>query len=133
MPRILVIDDDEDVRAAMKVALEAEGFEVQTAENGGAGIRAVEAAQVDAVVVNVWPDLDGLETIGAVRRRSRTVPVIAVSGVMGDWGYSGCAEPPPGYLAMAAQLGGCTAIEKAVRPAELVEAVRNSIELAAGV
>jgi DNA-binding response OmpR family regulator len=131
MPRILVIDDDEEVRAAMKRALEAEGFEVETAENGGPGIRAVEAAQVDAVVVNVWPDMDGLETIGAVRKRSRTVPVIAVSGAMDQWGYG--AEPPPGYLAMAAKLGGCVALNKPMRPGQLVEAVRNSIELAAGV
>lgn len=132
MPRILVIDDDESVRDAMKVALEAEGFHVQTAENGGPGIEAIEAAHVDAVVVNIWPDMDGLETIGAVRKRSRTVPVIAVSGAMDGWGYRGSAEPPPGYLAMAAKLGDFTSLDKPLRPADLVEAVRNSIELAAG-
>jgi DNA-binding NtrC family response regulator len=133
MPRILVIDDDETVRDAMKAAFEAEGFDVETAENGGPGMQAIEDAQVDAVIVNIWPDMDGLETIGAVRKRSRTVPVIAVSGVMTGWGYPGSAEPPPGYVAMAAKLGEFTAINKPVRPAELVEAVRNSIELAAGV
>jgi DNA-binding NtrC family response regulator len=132
MPRILVIDDDEDVRDAMKVALEAEGFEVQTAENGRPGIQAIEAAKVDAVVVNIWPDMDGLETIGAVRKRSRTVPVIAVSGIMSEWGYCGSSEPPPGYLAMAAKLGDFTSLDKPLKPADLVEAVKNSIELAAG-
>jgi DNA-binding NtrC family response regulator len=132
MPRILVIDDDEAVRDAMKVAFEAEGFEVETAENGGPGIEAIEAARVDAVVVNIWPDMDGLEAIGAVRKRSKTVPVIAVSGAMNEWGYRGSAAAPPGYLAMAAKLGDFTAIDKPMRPAELVEAVKNSIELAAG-
>ena len=52
MPRILVIDDDEDVRDAMKEAFEAEGFEVQTAENGRPGIQAIQANDVDAVVVD---------------------------------------------------------------------------------
>jgi DNA-binding NtrC family response regulator len=133
MPRILVIDDDETVRDAMKTAFEAEGFEVETAENGGPGIQAIEAAQVDAVIVNIWPDMDGLEAIGAVRKRNRTVPVIAVSGAMTAWGYRGSPEPPPGYLAMAAKLGEFTALNRPMRPAELVEAVKNSIELAAGV
>jgi DNA-binding NtrC family response regulator len=132
MPRILVIDDDEDVRDAMKEAFEAEGFEVQTAENGRPGIQAIQANDVDAVVVNIWPDMDGLEAIGAVRKRSRTVPVIAVSGAMNEWGYSGSSEPPAGYLAMAAKLGDFTSLDKSVRPADLVEAVKNSIELAAG-
>jgi DNA-binding NtrC family response regulator len=133
MPRILVIDDDESVRDAMKTAFEAEGFEVQTAENGGPGLAAIEAAKVDAVVVNIWPDMDGLEAIGAVRRRSRTVPVIAVSGAMNEWGYSGTSQPPPGYLAMASKLGEFTTLDRPMTPSQLVEAVRNSIELAVGV
>jgi hypothetical protein len=51
---------------------------------------------------------------------------------MNEWGYCGSSEPPAGYLAMAAKLGDFTSLDKPLRPADLVEAVKNSIELAAG-
>src|SRR5712691_1553701 len=59
MARILVIDDDQPVRATIKLVLETQGFEVVAVESGRAGKKAVEATSFDAAIVDVFmPEMD---------------------------------------------------------------------------
>ncbi len=80
---ILVVDDEEVVRAAARSALERYGYRVLTAENGA---RAVElfrecAGRVDAVLLDVsMPVMDGVETLRRLRAIRPRVPVVVTSG-----------------------------------------------------
>lgn len=77
--RVLVIDDDENIRSSLKRALSYAGFAVEVAENGEAGLRQALAAPPDVVILDVMmPGLDGLE----VCRRLRSggdVPILMLT------------------------------------------------------
>ena len=77
--RVLVIDDEPQIRRALRTALTAHGYEVETAEDGRTGLEAMAAWAPDAVVLDlVMPGLDGFEVL----RQTRTwcdVPVIVLS------------------------------------------------------
>lgn len=67
-PRVLLVDDDEDVRHMTRVSLGFEGFDVTEAPDGTAGIEAVRAGKPDAVILDVMmPGLDGLEVLRQLR------------------------------------------------------------------
>jgi CheY-like chemotaxis protein len=132
MARVLVIDDDQPVRATITGVLEAGGFEVVAVDGGRAGQKAVESARFDATIVDVFmPEMDGLETIKALRERCPEMPIIAMSGAMSLFEYRDGAEPPPDYLSMATMLGAVTAVKKPFQPRELLRVVRESIGIAA--
>lgn len=79
MPRILVIDDEPQIRKFMRISLSANGYEVAEAENGAAGIDAARAQVPDLIVLDLGlPDMDGQEVISAVREFS-DVPMIVLS------------------------------------------------------
>lgn len=78
---ILVIDDEEPVRAYLRLILEREGHEVWDAEDGAAGIDKVRAREPDLVITDlVMPKMGGLETIRALRRGFPRVRIVAISG-----------------------------------------------------
>jgi CheY-like chemotaxis protein len=128
MARILVIDDDQPVRAAIAVVLETAGFEVVTAADGRAGKAAAETTRFDVTIVDLFmPHMDGLETIRSLRHSCPDMPIIAVSGALSLFDFRDVAEPPPDYLSMATDLGAITAVQKPFQPRELIRAVRESI------
>jgi DNA-binding response OmpR family regulator len=68
VPKILVIDDDPAVRRLVEDVLELEGYEVRTAEDGFAGLRAIEAHRPDCVLLDVMmPGLDGHQVLQRIR------------------------------------------------------------------
>jgi len=78
---ILVVDDDADMREWVKEELELEGFVVETAGGGHAGVERVKAGGIDLVVSDVkMPDLDGLDLLREVREVSPSPFVIIVTG-----------------------------------------------------
>ncbi len=84
MGRILVIDDDPNLRRTMRKILEREGHAVQEAENGLTGIRIVEEEPPDLVVTDLlMPEKEGIETIVELRERFPSIGIVAVSGAGG--------------------------------------------------
>jgi len=82
MPRILVVDDDPDVRSFLAAFLELEGFEVGTAGNGVEALHQVDRQQPDVVILDLMmPIMDGWDCCRQLRADARTcrVPVIIVS------------------------------------------------------
>jgi DNA-binding NtrC family response regulator len=78
---ILVVDDDADMREWVKEDLEREGFTVETAAGGRAGVERVKAGGIDLVVSDVkMPDLDGLDLLREVREVEPSPFVIIVTG-----------------------------------------------------
>ena len=68
MSRILVIEDDDVARELVRIALEARGHEVQTAENGVAGFDAALLTVPDLIVTDIrMPGADGVHVIRRVR------------------------------------------------------------------
>ena len=78
--KILVIDDDPAVRASLERALRLEGYEVDTASDGGAGLEALALAPPDTVVLDLGlPDIDGLEVCKRMRAARDYTPVLMLT------------------------------------------------------
>jgi two-component system response regulator MprA len=78
--KILVVDDDPAVRASLERALRLEGYEVDTAPDGGAALEALALAPPDAVVLDLGlPDIDGLEVCKRMRSAKDDTPVLMLT------------------------------------------------------
>jgi DNA-binding response OmpR family regulator len=81
-PRVLLVDDDEDVRHMTRVSLGFEGFDVAEAVDGTAGLEAARASQPDAIVLDVMmPGRDGLSVLRELRQDDalKEVPVVILT------------------------------------------------------
>ena len=75
MARILVIDDDTQVRRVLARQLALKGHSVQEAESARSGIDSLHSSPVDIVIVDIFmPDMDGLETIQELRKSGKDMP-----------------------------------------------------------
>ena len=80
MSTILIIDDDEQFNLMMKTALEAKGYEVETASNGRDAKVLYQNKKYDVIVTDIiMPDVDGYEVILDLRRMGMGDRIIAVS------------------------------------------------------
>ncbi|ESQ87734.1 RNA polymerase subunit sigma-54 [Asticcacaulis sp. AC460] len=80
--KILVVDDDENVRLLVKVLLSRRGYEVETAPGGMAGLAALSLSTPDLVLLDIsMPDMDGLSFLEkrAQAGHERDIPVIVLS------------------------------------------------------
>ena len=107
--RILMVDDEAGVRGFLRKVLEDDGYEVIEAGDGKQALRRARSGHVDLVITDlVMPELEGIETIRALRREVPGVRIIAISGAFGGQ-----------YLAMAQKLGAAAVLNKPVN-AELL-------------
>ena len=78
--RILIVDDDPEVRMATRDFLASKGYEVAVAAGGREALRLVLASPVDVVLLDVaMPDMDGLETLKRLVAAHPDLPVIMVT------------------------------------------------------
>ena len=81
MGRVLVIDDDDSMRGAIRKILERDGHVVTEAENGRVGLALFRATGADVVVTDlIMPEKEGIETIMELRAESDQVRILAMSG-----------------------------------------------------
>lgn len=90
-PKILVIDDDPDVVELMRIALEANGYEVHSASNGTEGLRAVKEIRPDLIILDVMMDTttEGFQVSYQLRSHDpdsaygefSTIPIIMLTGI----------------------------------------------------
>lgn len=79
MSRILLVDDEPAILAAMTPLLESRGYDVGTATSGHAALTSLEREPADLIVLDLGlPDLDGIEVCRRIRERSRA-PIIVLS------------------------------------------------------
>ena len=117
MFRVLVIDDNQDMRELMQVVLEGAGYAVDLAGDGDEGFAAQRARPVDLVITDIFmPNQDGIETIARLRTEYPALKVIAVSG-------GGSLLQPRGYLITARELGAHAVLEKPFDPDDLLRTV----------
>ncbi|GAA4453829.1 response regulator [Novipirellula rosea] len=80
MPRILIVDDNDDNRDVLKRRLERRGFDIVTATGGKDGIEHAQADSPDVILMDMnMPELDGWEATKQIREQGITVPVIALT------------------------------------------------------
>jgi DNA-binding response OmpR family regulator len=78
-PRVLVVDDDPDIRGLVAELLQRAGLDVEQAENGRAGLRTFHRSAPDLVILDVsMPELDGWQTLERIRDLS-DVPVMMLT------------------------------------------------------
>jgi DNA-binding response OmpR family regulator len=112
------MDDDELLRGALRVALEAAGYEVMEAADGDAGLRLQHEHPADLVLVDIFmPERDGLEVIKALRTEILQPQIIAMSG----GGRTGQIE----VLRAAATFGVARTLLKPFQPRDLLTAIRE--------
>jgi len=123
MARVLVIDDNQDMRELMQVILEGAGHAVELAADGEAGLRAQSLRPVDVVITDIFmPNQDGIETISRLREEYPMVKVVAVSGGSASGMKSGS------YLFTAREIGAHVVLSKPFEHDELVRIVREVMQ-----
>jgi DNA-binding NtrC family response regulator len=79
--RILIVDDDSQIRRALRLLLELGNHDVHDAADGVSGLRLARQVGCDALFCDIFmADQDGLETIQQFRQDSPGVPIVAMSG-----------------------------------------------------
>jgi len=81
MARILVIDDDDQVRRMLRMMLETKGHEVLEANNGKEGLRLHRTTHPELAITDMlMPEMDGVELMLALRSEAPQLKIIAMSG-----------------------------------------------------
>jgi two-component system OmpR family response regulator len=79
MPRILIADDEPNIREVITFALERAGFQTATARNGGETLQAFRRGPLDLIILDIgMPEMDGLEVCRQIRKTS-DVPILFLS------------------------------------------------------
>ncbi|MGC2175148.1 MAG: response regulator transcription factor [Acidimicrobiales bacterium] len=79
MPRILIVEDDDHIRTALKLMFEGEGFDVDDAPTGELGVALFSRMTSDVAIVDIMlPAMTGFQTCEAIRAMS-DVPIVIVS------------------------------------------------------
>ena len=116
--KILVIDDEDELRGLVAEALTTEGYEVTTACNGEEGVQALKGAPADLIILDLFmPKMEGFETLVLLRRFSPPPTVLAVSG--------GGRFTAPDMLTIASKLGARKTLPKPFTCQELLETVED--------
>ncbi|HEU5321813.1 MAG TPA: response regulator [Methylomirabilota bacterium] len=118
MARILVIDDEGEIRAILQDTLEAAGYEVRVAGDGNEGLAIQQEWAADLVITDIFmPDKEGIETIIELQERYPGTRIIAMSG--------GGALRTLDYLSSAEHFGAIRTISKPFDCEALIATVRD--------
>jgi CheY-like chemotaxis protein len=121
VPKILIIDDEEQIRLAFKEMLGRFGYEVLEAANGEEGLALQREKTADLVITDIiMPDKEGLETIRELRQEFPEVKIIAISG----GGQIGSDQ----YLDVARKLGAACTLKKPVGLEQLRQEVHRLLK-----
>jgi DNA-binding response OmpR family regulator len=119
MPRILVIDDQSDVRAMISIVLRINHFDIVEAASGAAGLKEFENSRFDLVIVDIFlQGMNGFDVITVMRECNPDLPVVAISGMT-----------TLDFLSASPELSNVVCLQKPFRPNELVRAVEAAYRL----
>jgi DNA-binding NtrC family response regulator len=78
--RILVIDDEADIRESLELLLTGEGYQVELAENAAAGLQKFESGSYDVILLDLMmPDRSGMDVLAEIRQRDNETPVFMLT------------------------------------------------------
>jgi two-component system, NtrC family, C4-dicarboxylate transport response regulator DctD len=120
--RVLIVDDDDDVRRMTQVIFSLEGFEVVEAASVREAIAALDASPPDVLITDLFlRGADGRELIARLRGRAPEVPVILITG--------GSTTLDLSRRSTAELLGADEVLQKPFRSNVLVAAVRRVLKI----
>ena len=115
MPRVLVIDDQSDVRAMISIVLRINHFEIVEAATAAAGLEAFENASFDLAIVDIFlQGTNGSDLITTMRERVPDLPVVAISGMTAL-----------DFLTKSPGVSDVVCLQKPFRPNELIACDRS--------
>jgi len=115
--RILVVDDEDIVRASCSRTLSPEGYEVRLAKNGVEGLKMASEERFDLVLTDLkMPDMDGIEVLRIIKEKWPETAVIIVTGYQ-----------TVDTAVKAIKLGAYDYIEKPFTPDALISAVAEAM------
>jgi two-component system nitrogen regulation response regulator NtrX len=116
--RILVVDDEAEIRRSVRMILEYEGYDVLEASSGPEGLAMIERDAPDLVFLDIkMPGLDGLEALQRIRQSNESLPVVIISG---HGTVSTAVE--------ATKLGAFDFIEKPLASERVLVTIRNALD-----
>jgi CheY-like chemotaxis protein len=116
MARVLIIDDQKDVRAMVAIVLRVNRYDVVEADSGAAGVKAFTEACFDAAIVDIFlGDTSGVEVIATLRELAPSLPVVAVSGMTAL-----------DFMEQSPHLANVVCLQKPFRPNDLLQALRKA-------
>jgi len=121
MPKVLIIEDNEDLRDTLIVLLEDQGYNVISANDGESGARVFDEARPDLVLTDViMPNSDGVEAIRRMRAIDPAARIIAMSG--------GSLSGNDYQLRMAKEAGAMDALAKPFEVEDLLGVVERCLK-----
>jgi two-component system response regulator AtoC len=118
MRRVLVVDDEENIRLVLRTLLKKHGYDVEVADGGEAALVALEAFDPDVILTDVrMPRMGGLDLLGALKAKQHPATVI----VMSAYGNVDLAIE-------AMKAGAYDYVSKPFKPDEIVLALRKAEE-----
>ncbi|KGT80232.1 response regulator [Bradyrhizobium japonicum] len=122
MRRVLVVDDQKEVRAMVAIVLRVNRFDVVEAESGAAGLKAFSEGAFDAAIVDIFlADTSGVDVMVAIRERVPGFPIVAVSGMTAL-----------DFMGEAPGLADVICLQKPFRPNDLLQALHKAQAAAGG-
>jgi CheY-like chemotaxis protein len=116
MPKILIAEDDADVRTFLQEELAEAGFTVTSVDNGADAVVAAVEEVYDLYLLDMlMPGLDGIQTIRVLKKVTPDVPIIGLTGYVGL-----------GYMARASAYG-VICLAKPVVLADLIREINEAI------
>ncbi len=118
--RVLLVDDEANIRKMVGALLQAEGFETAEAANGNVALAALESGVPDVILLDLMMPggPDGLATLEQLKRRAPDVPVVMMSG-----------KASLTDAVRATKLGAFQFLEKPLTPEGVLVAIRGALEL----
>lgn len=116
--RVLIVDDDSDLRRSVKTLLKGAGYDVEAAPNGERALQAQRQRPAQVLISDIFmPDMDGIETIREFRRLHPEMRIVAISGNVNP-------RLNVDYLSVAEAAGADAVLRKPFTAEALLEAVR---------
>ena len=121
MPKILIVDDDPQIRLLLTERFQKAGFEASCAANGRECMKMLSIAVPDVVITDlIMPEQEGIETIMQLRRDYPQIKIIAISG--------GIRGGTVNFLSAARELGAAKAYKKPFQFQELLSGVNELLQ-----
>jgi CheY-like chemotaxis protein len=128
MQNILIIDDEPDVRDAVKRVLDRAGYSVRTAATAMDALAELERVPADVVITDIiMPKINGVQVIESIRKAFPSVRIVAISGG-GNFGitaYQPTAITTTAYLASAEKAGAHMVLTKPFEAVDLIQAIET--------
>lgn len=129
MERVLVVEDDQDVRDLLIETLESWGYEPVAAENGKMGLEKFESSSFSLIITDIrMPVMDGVNMLKAIREKNSRIPIIVITGYPSvDSAVESLEEGADYYIVKPIKLDDLRAkVHKSFERHEILEALVTS-------